>query len=626
MGAVDFVLRLRDMVSGPAGKASAALGRVSASFSGVNRSSDRSTAAASKHVDRVSKSAGGASAALGGMARGAALAVGALALGAAVGIGRSVGQAATFREDTMLALKTLLRSQSAAEQAFAKARATAEKIGQDPREVLGAYVDLLGKGLDTSTVDQIVRSMADLKVVSPNANFEGIVRAIGQIKGAGRLQGDELNQLAEAGISVDTIYEQLSKQIGKSRDEVRKLQAAGKISASQAISGILAGINATVGGGDAGAAAATRATSTISGIMDTIKGRAVGLVLDLEVPGSGAVRGVLQTIASSLDGTTETGQRLRSVLGSVLGAVGALVGRLLDAGGGAAFDGIMSGLEMVSGLIVELVPVVGAFAQGWVAGLATAGPAVQQIFAALTGLAHVLAANHAAISMVAQVIAGVMVVGLRLAGAAAQAFSASIGVVATIFGAVASAVVSVGGAVLGLVEVFVGAGSAIVSAVVSSFYGAVGFLTELPARASQLGSDIIAGLVSGITAGAQAVADAVKRVAGGAIDTAKATLGIKSPSREFAWIGEQSAKGWQIGLDSAADGPAAAAGRIAGGSLGAAAGGASGAAGGGSRVEAGAVQITINGGDTAQVRAAVEQALALVLERAAASAGVRAAA
>ena len=71
---------------------------------------------------------------------------------------------------------------------------------------------------------------------------------------------------------------------------------------------------------------------------------------------------------------------------------------------------------------------------------------------------------------------------------------------------------------------------------------------EMPARFSTLGSNMIQGLVNGITAGAVWVKDAVVGVAQSAASWFAETLGIASPSRLFMQYGEWVSEGAALGI------------------------------------------------------------------------------
>ena len=78
-------------------------------------------------------------------------------------------------------------------------------------------------------------------------------------------------------------------------------------------------------------------------------------------------------------------------------------------------------------------------------------------------------------------------------------------------------------------------------------------LASIPGRVVSIGSDIIGGIVQGITGAAGSVVDAVTGAVGGAIEAAKKFLGIASPSKVFREIGRFSMQGMALGVDDDAD-------------------------------------------------------------------------
>lgn len=66
---------------------------------------------------------------------------------------------------------------------------------------------------------------------------------------------------------------------------------------------------------------------------------------------------------------------------------------------------------------------------------------------------------------------------------------------------------------------------------------------------SSLGSNMIDGLVNGLIGGAGAVVKAITGVVGGAVDAAKHALGIASPSKVFAGLGDYTAQGFAEGVE-----------------------------------------------------------------------------
>ncbi len=101
--------------------------------------------------------------------------------------------------------------------------------------------------------------------------------------------------------------------------------------------------------------------------------------------------------------------------------------------------------------------------------------------------------------------------------------------------------------------------TAAIGVVVAAFVGFVTSVITIPAMLSSLGqdmgkvgADMISGLARGIWNGAGQVVSAITGVAGDAINAAKRTLGIASPSKVFAGIGEFTSEGFAEGVDNTA--------------------------------------------------------------------------
>lgn len=74
-------------------------------------------------------------------------------------------------------------------------------------------------------------------------------------------------------------------------------------------------------------------------------------------------------------------------------------------------------------------------------------------------------------------------------------------------------------------------------------------LEAIPGTLGNIGSNIVQGLVDGVTGAAGRLVDAVKGAVGDAIQGAKNLLGIKSPSRVFRKIGQYVMQGAALGVD-----------------------------------------------------------------------------
>lgn len=84
-------------------------------------------------------------------------------------------------------------------------------------------------------------------------------------------------------------------------------------------------------------------------------------------------------------------------------------------------------------------------------------------------------------------------------------------------------------------------------------------LASIPGTLGQIGSNIIQGLINGVTGAAGRLVDSVKGAVGDAIQGAKNLLGIHSPSKVFRQFGVYTMQGMQLGIEGAADLPVKAA-------------------------------------------------------------------
>ncbi|MDC3984567.1 tape measure protein [Polyangium jinanense] len=448
---------------------------------------------------------------------------------AAFDLGSAAVDAAAFREDATRALGVLLKSKSAADGALRIATQTADFIGQGRRETLGQFVDLLGKGFDTTQVDRIVRSIADLGTVNPSANVDGIVRAMGKIKAQGYLQGDELAMLTEAGLAADKVYGKLAERLGKSLEEVKRMQGAGKLGAADTIEAILAAINELSGGRAAGLAARAKSLEDITGLLGRLRAIPGNLLMDLDVtPGMRSFKAFVGGVLDSLD---PSGPRWGRITGAL--------GRVINSAFGGLFDEQDPGkfIDRVVEKIEQAEPIISAVVSGFRTGFGGVLGVFEKLDSLSAGpfgeLAKVLGIEKVPwIELVAKgvgLIAGVAGVALGVIGILAGKWASFVGSIYVGLFGIYGALVTVYEMIEGL---FTGEG----------LYGA----------GQSAAISLVDGFVGSIRAGAVAVASAVKAMAGGAISTAKSTLGIASPSRVFEGIGWNMASGAEVGITGGA--------------------------------------------------------------------------
>lgn len=434
------------------------------------------------------------------MAKDAARAAGRMAIDAALAAVSAQG----FREDAIAGLGMITKSAAAGEKAFQMALKTADFLGKGEAVVTGDFLDFLAKGFKVEKVDELVRRLADLATVDPRANLEGIQRAIGQIAGKGRLQGDELLQLAENGLETMSVYQALSKSMGKTIPEITKLQAQGKIKSDVAVDAILAAIAEQTGGKAAGVAARERSLKNINGLIERIKAIPQNLLFDI-VAGDqlGQIKGVMREIVDFFDASSSTGKDARE---AVSGLFKALV------------EGLIGADLSKTGNVTEVLKTL-------VQGAKDAAPQVKEF-----------------------------ATGIRQIGSALVWIVGAIGKISSVKGKISGLTEELGpiGTILSFVGKFMtGRG---IFAVLDLFSGT--FFSELWGKTSEwvsIGSAWISGLISGITGAAGGVWNAAKGAAQSAIDAVAGLWVVKSPSKRAEYLGDMFGTGQAQGIENTRD-------------------------------------------------------------------------
>jgi tape measure domain-containing protein len=129
--------------------------------------------------------------------------------------------------------------------------------------VADAFQMAMGYGFTADQSKRLTQATVDYVSATGKspAVMESVARALGQIQAKGKLSGQEVMQLTEAGVNVDQI---LSKAFGKTTAEIVKMRERGLMPADKAIEAIVTSMEQDFGG-----AAAKQATS-FSGLMSSM--------------------------------------------------------------------------------------------------------------------------------------------------------------------------------------------------------------------------------------------------------------------------------------------------------------------------------------------------------------------
>ena len=351
------------------------------------------------------------------------------------------------------------------------------------------------------------------------ANSEQVGRAflaINQIKSAGTLQGDELNQLAEAGVPKAKVYEELAKALGKTVPEILKLKEAGKIESNDAINAIGSAMLSLSGGKDFGDAGGKAARETLSGATGILKA------------------GWDDMFRRAAEGSE----------GSIVAALGPIATELNQLFNDPRFAaGISTFVSGIGDFIREATPMVKDFLKAFGSGAGEAfsvlSDAIGPIFALFKGdgpgTANIIKTIGTALGQLT-VFAGAIIVVL---GAMAAAVTVAFVTWKTFMTGLFNTVTNIMGSIVApFVMAFESIAAILDSSGMSLFDKAIG-----------IGKAIIQGVMGGLKAMAMAPVELIKGYATSWIQAAEVALGIRSPSKVFEQIGNNVGLGMTIGVD-----------------------------------------------------------------------------
>lgn len=571
--AVEFILSLKDKLTGPSRAAKASLDSVKTSLKSVDTASRqvarasglgsqqlfrygaaskgvgiaadmlgrvlgaktavgfvRAHAGASAFAGRLPsmgslvESLGAGAASLGPMLLGvgtALLAVGAGGAGLLAAGAKYASEMAGFKENTLFAYKYILGGSDKAAMMFKEADDLARAMGQNTTGVAESLRELMGGGFAQGQSLDITAAIADVGALSPTANTAAISAQLAQMKGAGRVLAEDLKPLLNAGLNDDIFYQVLREMTGKTdQKDLKKMLEQGKVSADQGIDAILETVNRMGGSKGLGSIAAARANETMGGQVTAAKAMFERLFMSISSGPAGSAMGSLaKQVTAFLDPKGDSGQRILSVLNSMAAAVSTVLASL---SGGA----LGSFLSALLGYFEALRPIAAGFFGAFGRGVMEAVTAVRAIMSALPGAGGLT---------------------LDLVGIA-KALGSAFAWVAVGIGSVIAIVAGLVG-VVGLVVVGIGTG---IVDLVGWLAEATAHLVQWAAQGISIAADFIGGLVEGILDGIVDVVGAMKDMATGAIDAVTGIFKIKSPSRVMMEVGGYVSEGFAQGVDGGA--------------------------------------------------------------------------
>ena len=471
-------------------------------------------------------------------------------------------------------IKNLAREALDAADSLTKFEGTMEFAGFSPDEIAAsrkAVEDYAGKtvyDLETisSTAAQLgsngVANFVKLTEAAGNLNavasgdaetFKSVAMVLTQTAGAGKLTAENWSQLADAIPGASGVLQEAMRKNGAFVGDFRDAMAKGEITAEEFNQAIMelgmseAAIEAASSVETLGGAVGSLQEALVGGMvqllttyggMELITGAISGLVNILS--GAGAI------VAPALDAMKSAFEGLRTTFQTIFSpeqqeAISGFFSKLASGIIAVPFAVLAAGFTVVIGLINAVLQVGAAIVEFFTTTLPNGIDTTVKWFQELPG--HISTALDNAFTAI-ETWAGNMVITIstkasEAVNSATQFFSELPGNVSTILGDVLTALITWGG------EMVKSAGKAI-----SNVVDTIGrTLKTAISKAVEIGGQIVSGLARGISNGVSTVINAAANVVARAIAAAKSKLGIRSPSRVFMGIGDQTVAGLTLGLE-----------------------------------------------------------------------------
>ena len=413
-------------------------------------------------------------------------------------------------------------------------------------DLAGGAQTLLAFGVASDDVSGTLQRLGDISLGNAD-KMQSLARAYGKATAQGKLTGETVQMMIDAGWNplID-----ICDQTGESMEDVQKRMAAGSISAEELTQAVTHATDA--GGKFAGGMEA--ASKTVAGLTSTLQDNINAMLGELMQPVSDAMLSTLLPMAidavdqlttafedEGIDGLSRVAGDLIATLSAQLASYAPEAVPAALAFVGSLVTGLLSALPDLTGTSVELV---GAL----LLGIAEQLPGI--ITAAMSALLGIVGkiTSPESITLLIQAAMQLMLALARgLIAAIPQLIDAVPGIITNLvesFYAMLPEIIGVG------IEIVIALASGLVSntghiiAAVPRLVETIvrGFLADVKSY-WYIGKSIVDGIRQGVTEQWQRLKSDVSSLFTGLVSWIKNLLGIHSPSRVFADIGQNMAAG-----------------------------------------------------------------------------------
>ena len=211
--------------------------------------------------------------------------LGELAVNGAIAFTKFTLSVASFRQDSITAFNAMLKNKAAAEDVYNKAVQIADATPFQTPQVINAIKGLMAGGFKTDELESMMNSLADLSTVKGVDKLDQLVGAMAKLKSEGKLTGETMERLKDAGLPMTEV----AKQLGVSFDRLSG------VSADKAIPAIKAAIQALYGG------AAAETSKNLSGLFSTLSDKPFQLFDKAMGVGGGGLSKFVATVQKSME-------------------------------------------------------------------------------------------------------------------------------------------------------------------------------------------------------------------------------------------------------------------------------------------------------------------------------------
>lgn len=413
-------------------------------------------------------------------------------------------------------------------------------------DLAGGAQTLLAFGVASDDVSGTLQRLGDISLGNAD-KMQSLARAYGKATAQGKLTGETVQMMIDAGWNplID-----ICDQTGESMEDVQKRMAAGSISAEE----LTQAVNHATDAGGKFAGGMEAASKTVAGLMSTLQDNVNAMLGELMQPVSDAMLSTLLPTAidavdqlttafedEGIDGFSRVAGILIASLSAQLASYAPQAIPAALSFIGALVTGLLSALPDLTGTSVELVGALLLGIADQLPGIITAAAvALQGVADKLTSpdsitllvqaaMQILLALARGLIDAIPTLIDTIPIIITNLVDALLLSLPDILGVGVQILLALVSGIITSTGHLIAVVP-------KLLASLIHSF-GSAG------AAIAGIGVSIVDGIRKGITEQWQRLKSDVSHLFTGLVDWIKKLLGIHSPSRVFADIGQNMAAG-----------------------------------------------------------------------------------